>query len=616
MSLSLTIPYTPSRLIWRQVAYRGFAAQRKVMKPHPSLQHFTKEQLDAFREAKLEERREQMRQERAKFKQYMEMDQEREAEKKLEEKPSEIGFWRDFQMSFVENVLSDKMKAVMILYGLDTRKSVHHPKHPQMAEITDKSSGDNPSSSARAARDELRTMNHPLKYPETNLAGGASLDIPRIPLESRDYTECGTLSQINHLSFELAEHVEDVLLAAFLAEICRDNLILNDMEQGISVSLLRGSSRLYHKFLVPSFINMWFPFAWGVAIASSIGFAMPAAVVSAKGLTAFFFLRGGAAAAAVLWRDMKYPSKEPPESTPVVVREKEGMKFGFSQLTKGELAMLSFINLAAGAQYISALVDPSWASYALITGSTLAAGLFPKQMELQAGICIVFSLDETRISAHLCIAEMPTKAVSRLTEAWDSEIAHTFGNKPVVVDLFEGIMTCCLALGAAALAVGAPLGLMTGPYSVPFLELLPVQAALWYASSCVNYSFCHEGQSVPIAVTGVAAFGLAAYLGGLHQVFTTCWFLNSSFLLWRTHNNGFERAEWKARRLQGSDWLSKKHAKNVLQWWFGAGMIMATVMGRNFSSRSGMVHREADTESMSLEMKGTNVESRTARMTS
>lgn len=96
---------------------------------------------------------------------------------------------------------------------------------------------------------------------------------------------------------------------------------------------------------------------------------MPAAVVSAKGLTAFFFLRGGAAASAVgifyisascmseqvLWNEMKNPStSEPPESTPVVIREKEGMKFGFSQLTKGELALLSFINLAAGAQYISA----------------------------------------------------------------------------------------------------------------------------------------------------------------------------------------------------------------------------------------------------------------------
>lgn len=154
------------------------------------MQHFTKEQVDAFREAKLEEKREQMRQERAKFKQYMEMDQEREvwkgstcaqrsqrsvdrkrlmrrlllysfkflvsdshrcrkqfcgavtvvvdqAEKKLEEKPSEIGFWRDFQMSFAENVLSDKMKAVMILYGLDTRKSVHHPKHPQISPTAD-----------------------------------------------------------------------------------------------------------------------------------------------------------------------------------------------------------------------------------------------------------------------------------------------------------------------------------------------------------------------------------------------------------------------------------------------------------------------------------------------
>ncbi|KAF4736166.1 hypothetical protein FOZ63_030676 [Perkinsus olseni] len=429
-------------------------------RPHPSVQHFTKEQLDAFREAKLEERREQMRQERAKFKQYMEMDQEREAEKKLEEKPSEIGFWRDFQMSFVENVLSDKMKAVMILYGLDTRKSLHHPKHPQIAPTAD---------------------------------------------------------------------------------------------------------------LIPSFLNMWFPFAWGVAIASSIGFAMPAAIVSAKGLTAFFFLRGGAAAAAVLWNEVKYPSAEPPETTPVVIREKEGMKFGFSQLSKGELALLSFINLAAGAQYISAslremrcmyeaalsilarafrLVDPSWASYAIIAGSTAAAGLFPKQ------------------------------------------------------------------LGSAALAVGAPLGLMTGPYSVPLLELLPVQLSLWYATSCVNYAFCHEGKSVPIAITGVAAFGLAAYLGGLHQVFTTCWFLNSSFLLWRAHNNGFEKADWKARRLQGSDWMSKKHSKSILQWWFGAAMVMGTVMGRNFSSRSGMVHREADTESMSFEMKGTSVEPRTARMTS
>ncbi|KAF4682043.1 hypothetical protein FOZ62_004358 [Perkinsus olseni] len=212
---------------------------------------------------------------------------------------------------------------------------------------------------------------------------------------------------------------------------------------------------------------------------------MPAAIVSAKGLTAFFFLRGGAAAAAVLWNEVKYPSTESPETTPVVIREKEGMKFGFSQLSKGELALLSFINLAAGAQYISALVDPSWASYAIIAGSTAAAGLFPKQ------------------------------------------------------------------LGSAALAVGAPLGLMTGPYSVPLLELLPVQLSLWYATSCVNYAFCHEGKSVPIAITGVAAFGLAAYLGGLHQVFTTCWFLNSSFLLWRAHNNGFEKADWKARRLQG-----------------------------------------------------------------
>ncbi|KAF4689183.1 hypothetical protein FOZ60_001957 [Perkinsus olseni] len=437
---------TPIRLyvsrwpvVWKYASCRAFAVQGRATRPHPSVQHFTKEQLDAFREAKLEERREQMRQERAKFKQYMEMDQEREAEKKLEEKPSEIGFWRDFQMSFVENVLSDKMKAVMILYGLDTRKSLHHPKHPQIA----------PNSGS-------------------------------------------------------------------------DTLIL----------------------------NMWFPFAWGVAIASSIGFAMPAAIVSAKGLTAFFFLRG---------RSCRCRER------------RRGMKFGFSQLSKGELALLSFINLAAGAQYISAslhehqcmcevalsilarafrLVDPSWASYAIIAGSTAAAGLFPKQ------------------------------------------------------------------LGAAALAVGAPLGLMTGPYSVPFLELLPVQLSLWYATSCVNYAFCHEGKSVPIAITGVAAFGLAAYLGGLHQVFTTCWFLNSSFLLWRAHNNGFEKADWKARRLQGSDWMSKKHSKSILQWWFGAAMVMGTVMGRNFSSRSGMVHREADTESMSLEMKGTSVEPRTARMTS
>lgn len=37
------------------------------------------------------------------------------------------------------------------------------------------------------------------------------------------------------------------------------------------------------------------------------------------------------------------------------------------------------------------------------------------------------------------------------------------------------------------------------------------QLSLWYASSCVNYAFCHEGKSVPIAITGVAAFGEAFY---------------------------------------------------------------------------------------------------------
>ncbi|KAF4717826.1 hypothetical protein FOZ63_029790, partial [Perkinsus olseni] len=63
---------------WRLVSDTGVSIVDRRMRPHPSVQHFTKEQLDAFREAKLEERREQMRQERAKFKQYMEMDQERE----------------------------------------------------------------------------------------------------------------------------------------------------------------------------------------------------------------------------------------------------------------------------------------------------------------------------------------------------------------------------------------------------------------------------------------------------------------------------------------------------------------------------------------------------------